>query len=124
MGEAESIVDLSGRQRHPNEDRYVEDRAKRDPLRIDGGRPIGHEPIPGSAQAEWRIAHDEIPELPVDLLVDIHDAAIAQARGALRIELTPKGGGHPRNLAAIRGQERFDSLLRTASVGLLVRQRK
>src|SRR5262249_55966880 len=97
----------------------VEEGPNRDPLGVDRDRPIGHEPVTGNAQAEWGILHDEIAELSVDLLVDIHDAAIAQARRACLVQLAAKGRAHAREVVACGGQESLDTFLWPAP--LLVR---
>src|SRR5262249_6521303 len=59
--EAEPVMNLSGRERDPDERGKVEHGPELDASGIDGDRPVWHQPVPGRPDAERRAADEEIP---------------------------------------------------------------
>src|SRR5262245_34299196 len=88
--EAETVMDLSGRERDSDERGKVEHSPELDASGIDGDRPVWHQPIPGRPDPERRAGDEEIPHGAANSFLDVEDSAVPEPCRALDVQLVPE----------------------------------
>src|SRR5262249_50316265 len=110
--EAEPVMDLSGRERDPDERGKVEHGPELDASGIDGDRPVGHQPIPGRPDAEWRAADEEIPHGSTNPFLDVENSAVPEPCRALDVELAPEARRDSSNQLPLTTEQLFGAFSR------------
>src|SRR5262249_12304934 len=110
--EAETVMDLSGRERDTDERGKVEHGPKLDASGIDGDRPVWHQPVPGRADAERRAADEEIPHGSANPLLDVENSAVPEPCRALDVELVPEARRDSSNQLPLATEQLFGAFSR------------
>src|SRR6266403_5300437 len=108
--EAETVMNLSRRERDADEGRNVEHGPELDASGIHGHCPVWHQPVSRRPDAERCAAHDEISHSSAETLLDVEDSAVPELRRALDVQLAPEFRRDSRNQLPVAGEQFFAAI--------------